>query len=335
MTRHRSVMFLAGAGAALLLAGCATQPNTRVSALGRRVYDPKLGVWSSPQLVADGDAVPRGGGSYLTGRPYVIGGRTYVPSQNAAGYSVIGMASWYGDAFHGRRTANGEIFDKGSVSAAHPTLPLPSYVRVTNTKNGRSMIVRVNDRGPYHGGRVMDVSQRVAEALSFRGEGTVRVRIDYIGRAPIGGSDDSRLMASLRTDGVPAQMDGMPSSPPTMVAQAAESEDPAPSPLPPVPTSPPQVARASDGDVRTDQEPDRPSVVLRATAVPLPPPRPFDLEADDPSPPRPERRRLRGHLAEAPTFEAPPLAARPSPLLARAALHLPRKQAWLSEERSQ
>ena len=139
MSGSRVVKFLVVA-AALLLAGCAAEPTAKVGKLAGRVWDPKLGVWSSPQVVADGESVPRGGGSYLTGRPYVIGGRTYVPSQNASGYVAVGTASWYGDAFHGRRTADGEIFDKRSISAAHPTLPLPSYVRVTNIGNGRSMI---------------------------------------------------------------------------------------------------------------------------------------------------------------------------------------------------
>ena len=156
--------------------------------------------------MADGETVPRGGGGYLVGRPYVIGGQTYYPNSEPKGYTVVGTASWYGDAFHGRRTANGEIFDKGSITAAHPTLPLPSYVRVTNLKNDKSIIVRVNDRGPYHGGRVMDVSQRVAEALSFKGEGTARIRVDYIGRASLTGSDDEKLMATLRDDGAPAQL---------------------------------------------------------------------------------------------------------------------------------
>ena len=84
------------------------------------------------------------------------------------------MASWYGDAFQGRRTANGEIYDKASLTAAHPTMPLPSYARVTNLVNGYSIIVRVNDRGPYRGGRVMDVSSRVADVLDFKGAGTAQ-----------------------------------------------------------------------------------------------------------------------------------------------------------------
>ena len=216
------------AGCALVLAGCASEPEHNAGANGGRYFDAKLGVWASPRLVADGETVPRGGGGYLVGRPYVIGGQTYYPNPEPKGYTVVGTASWYGDAFHGRRTANGEIFDKGSITAAHPTLPLPSYVRVTNLKNSKSMIVRVNDRGPYHGGRVMDVSQRVAEALSFKGEGTARIRVDYIGRASLTGSDDQKLMATLRDDGGPAQL-----------ADASTAIDVSqPPPSPPSPGSP-------------------------------------------------------------------------------------------------
>ena len=91
------------------------------------------------------------------------------------------MASWYGAAFHGRRTANGEIYDMASLSAAHPTMPLPSYARVTNLGNGYSVVVRVNDRGPYHAGRVTDVSSRVADILDMKAMGTARVKIDYVG----------------------------------------------------------------------------------------------------------------------------------------------------------
>ena len=223
------------AACAVVLAGCAAQaPRPDGSTGGGRYFDPILGVWASPRLVEDGEPVPRGGGGYLVGRPYTIGGRTFVPNANPQGYSTVGTASWYGDAFHGRRTANGEIFDKGSISAAHPTLPLPSYVRVTNLKNGSSIIVRVNDRGPYHGGRVMDVSQRVAEALSFKGEGTARIRIDYVGRAGLAGSDDAKLLASLRTDGGAARLDGMAES--VQVADAGLPSPPdAPAPFPVLP----------------------------------------------------------------------------------------------------
>src|ERR671921_934378 len=157
-----------------------------------RSIDPKYGVAPSPRVVADGEPVPKGGGRELIGRPYVVAGRTYVPSDRP-NYTREGLASWYGTAFHGRLTANGEIFDRYSIAAAHPTLPLPSYVRVTNLKNRRSMIVRVNDRGPYHGNRIMDVSERVAEALSFKHNGTAPIRVEYVGKASLRGSDDQKL----------------------------------------------------------------------------------------------------------------------------------------------
>ena len=119
------------------------------------------------------------------------------PEENAS-YSAEGLASWYGEDFHGRATANGEVYDMTSISAAHPTLPIPSYVRVTNLANQRSIIVRVNDRGPYHANRVIDVSVRTAKLLGFYDNGVTRVRVDYVGRAALEGSDDTRLAATLR-----------------------------------------------------------------------------------------------------------------------------------------
>src|SRR5450432_1419953 len=150
------------AGACLMLANCASSNK-----FASRV-DPKYGVSSSPRVVALGDPVPKGGGTYRVGKPYTVGGRVYVPEEDTD-YSAEGMASWYGDDFHGRLTANGEVFDMGSLTAAHPTLPMPSYARVTNLSNGKSLVVRVNDRGPYHGNRVMDVSSRAADLLEFKG----------------------------------------------------------------------------------------------------------------------------------------------------------------------
>jgi rare lipoprotein A len=126
----------------------------------------------------------------------------YVPEEDIH-YRAEGLASWYGDDFHGRQTANGEIFDMTALTAAHPTLPMPSYVRVTNIRNGKSVIVRINDRGPYHGNRLIDVSTRTAKLLEFDGYGVARVRVEYVGRAPLEGSDDRLLEATLRT-GVPA-----------------------------------------------------------------------------------------------------------------------------------
>jgi len=181
--------------------------------VARSQVDPRYGVAPSPRVVADGEEVPRGGGYYMVGKPYQIAGKTYFPSERS--YSAVGLASWYGSDFHGRKTANGEVFDLASISAAHPTMPLPSYARVTNLRNHRSMIVRVNDRGPYHGGRVMDVSQRVAEALDFHRIGTARVKVDYVGHAALAGSDDAKLLATLREDGRPATL---PGGAPIMVA---------------------------------------------------------------------------------------------------------------------
>lgn len=124
------------------------------------------------------------------------------------GRSGGGLASWYGDRFHGRRTASGERFDMGGFTAAHRSFPLPSYVRVTNVSNGRSIVVRVNDRGPFHGGRVIDVSRRTADVLGFRGHGVGTVKLDYIGAAPES-SDDRRLLASYQEFGRPAAAPGM------------------------------------------------------------------------------------------------------------------------------
>jgi rare lipoprotein A len=161
--------------------------------------DSRYGVSPSPRVVADGDPVPKGGGAYHIGAPYTVAGRTYVPEENP-NYQATGLASWYGDDFHGRLTANREVFDLNGITGAHATLPLPSYARVTNLSNGRSLIVRINDRGPYHGNRIVDVSTRAAQLLGFHANGTAWVRVEYVGRAPLEGSDDRILAATLRQD---------------------------------------------------------------------------------------------------------------------------------------
>ena len=155
MGRHNvpaGAVQIARVGAALALA-------LAVANCGKSGVDPKYGVSASPRVVDPSAPVPKGGGTYRVGKPYQVAGRTYIPEENTS-YEAEGVASWYGDVFHGRLTANGEVFDMNSVSAAHPTLPLPSYVRVTNLRNNRSLIVRVNDRGPFHENRVIDVSVR-------------------------------------------------------------------------------------------------------------------------------------------------------------------------------
>jgi len=199
---------------------CAVMCHALAHCSGSGSVDPRYGVSPSAGLVEPGEPVPKGGGVYRVGSPYMVAGRVYVPEEDPH-YRAEGLASWYGSDFHGRATANGEIFDAESISAAHPTLPLPSYVRVTNLSNSRSIIVRVNDRGPYSGNRIIDVSKRAAHLLGFTVRGTAWVRVEYVGRAPIEGSDDRLLEASLRrNEPAPAPGDmrlaaaGFPPQPP-------------------------------------------------------------------------------------------------------------------------
>lgn len=118
-------------------------------------------------------------GHFKVGNPYTIKGRRYYPKESY-NYAETGIASWYGPQFHGKQTANGEIFDKYELTAAHRTLQLPSIIRVTNVTNGRSVILRVNDRGPFAHDRVLDVSERAAELLGFKNDGTTTVRINIL-----------------------------------------------------------------------------------------------------------------------------------------------------------
>lgn len=117
------------------------------------------------------------------GPPYEVNGRWYVPTPEP-GYEQTGTASWYGPQFHGQRTASGEVFDQTAMTAAHPTLPIPSLVQVTNLENGREVIVRVNDRGPFVGDRLIDLSRGSAQVLGFEGQGQTRVHVRYLGPAP-------------------------------------------------------------------------------------------------------------------------------------------------------
>jgi rare lipoprotein A len=179
-------------GAALLLAGCSAE--TRV-ARGKEYFSEKeYGVKASPRVVKPGQPVPKGGGRYVRGTPYKVKDKWFYPDDPK--HVEVGMASWYGSAFHGRLTSNGEVYDVNGLTAAHPTMPLPSYARVTNMQNGRSMIVRVNDRGPFLHGRIMDLSQRVAEMLDTRRHGVARLKVQYMGPAPLDGLDEGMLLAS-------------------------------------------------------------------------------------------------------------------------------------------
>jgi rare lipoprotein A len=157
------------------------------------------------------------------GPPYEANGQWYVPTPEP-GYAETGTASWYGPQFHGQRTASGEVFDQEALSAAHPTLPIPSLVQVTNLENGREVIVRVNDRGPFVGGRLIDLSHGAAEVLGFESQGHAQVHVRYLGPAPRRVNADGSM--------VPASP---PSPPPVAPARADAEEGPA-SLLPPAPS---------------------------------------------------------------------------------------------------
>ncbi len=142
----------------------------------------------SPRVIRVGDPVPKGGGVWKLGEPYLAGGKWWTPVNDQA-YDQVGIASWYGDFFHGRRTANGEIYDMNALTAAHPTLPMPTYVTVTNIENNRTVVVRINDRGPYHDGRIIDLSHKAAEILGLYPKGSGAVRVRYMSPAPLDGDD--------------------------------------------------------------------------------------------------------------------------------------------------
>lgn len=273
----RSAFDLAGlAGVvAVTLGGCAQQPVYQHSTRSKEYFPSSIYGTASPRVVAYGEPVPRGGGFYMVGKPYSIAGRMFFPTDKPR--MTVGLASWYGEAFHGRRTANGEIYDCDAITAAHPTMPLPSYARITNLDNGRSLIVRVNDRGPFHEDRILDVSRKTAEILEFHGTGTSRVKVEYMGPAGLDGSDDSKLLATLRT-GAPAvfagvvdntpDLDAASSSPSSSSTIAAKVEEPGTS----KDISTPPLRKAV-----TDQppEPARNRGVAVAVAAPLPPARPY------------------------------------------------------------
>jgi rare lipoprotein A len=166
------------------------------------------------------------------GPPYEANGRWYVPTPEP-GYAQTGMASWYGPQFHGQRTASGEVFDQEALTAAHPTLPIPSLVQVTNLENGREVIVRVNDRGPFVGERLIDMSRGAAEALGFEQAGHARVHVRYLGPAP----------RRVNADGSEAPA-SPPSPAPALAPASAPQEEGPRSLLPPAPASGTELAGA-------------------------------------------------------------------------------------------
>ena len=183
MSALRSLALILMTGASL--AACSTMKP----ALSNRLPAPQA---SAPEP----GTLPAGkGGVYKVGKPYQVGGLWYVPREDP-NYDATGVSSWYGDSFHLKATANGETFDMNAVSAAHTTLPLPSMVEVTNLDNGKRLVVRVNDRGPFVGGRILDVSKEAARQLGYDRQGTANVRVRYIGPAPLGVGDGTRMAAA-------------------------------------------------------------------------------------------------------------------------------------------
>ncbi len=180
---HRQLIAPFALVACAFLAGC----NGTIGAL-----EPALSAASQ-----DGDDADDAEGRRHIGKPYKVAGRWYHPKEDED-YDKVGTASWYGTTFHGESTANGERFDKYALTAAHPTLPLPSYVRVTVVETGKSAVLRINDRGPFGPGRIIDVSRGAAEELGFRAAGHAKVRVEYLGDAPIGGNDRDTRMAARK-----------------------------------------------------------------------------------------------------------------------------------------
>jgi len=154
------------------ISACSTTPLEKKDGAPRRSVD----VSSIPAVLPTVVTRTKAGNK----SPYTVLGKTYTVMEDAQGFRQVGMASWYGTKFHGRHTSNGEIYDMFAMTAAHKSIPIPSYVRVTNQQNGRSVIVRVNDRGPFHGDRIIDLSYAAAKKLAYADQGTARVSVEVI-----------------------------------------------------------------------------------------------------------------------------------------------------------
>ena len=173
MTKAKNTFFI-GVFAALSAASTAVEP----AAAGIRGLAPAVG-HSNGQFVPD--AVAQAEPLHKTANmSYKVAGKRYYPSKKVETFSQTGKASWYGPGFHGRKTSNGERFDMNMMTAAHPTLPIPSYARVTNLANGKTIVVRINDRGPFHSSRVMDLSKAAAQKLGFMHTGVAQVKVEQV-----------------------------------------------------------------------------------------------------------------------------------------------------------
>ena len=252
--RRNRYLSLVLAGLGLVLSGCQQpQPNRTVTTSE-----------AAPPIL---DRAP---GAYKLGKPYQIANAWYYPKADYA-YDETGIASWYGPGFHGKATANGESFDQNALTAAHRTLPMPSMVRVTNLDNGRSIKVRINDRGPFKSGRIIDLSRRAADLLGFRREGTAKVRVEIV-------EDESRALATaaLTEDAAATAPDAAPRTPVSVENLVQDTDDTpdANATGPATHSATPAASQTALAVPRADRAEPRPSLVVPApdgivTTVPV------------------------------------------------------------------
>lgn len=224
-----------------------------------------------PSQATGPQSAPPAQGEYKVGQPYQVGGVWYVPREQP-NYDQTGVASWYGEQFHMKATANGEMFDMATVSAAHTTLPLPSMVEVTNLDNGRRLIVRVNDRGPFVGDRIIDLSREAARQLGYETKGLARVRVRYVGPAPLLGPDGGLRYANAKP--YPTRM---PSAISSTVAPVATGADPVMDLATAVPRAAPAAAPITSealppitgSEISSAPIPPAASVAMNASVVPI------------------------------------------------------------------
>lgn len=274
-------LLLAGCGVALLgLGGCA---ETQLAAHAAK------NVGDSPNAGEQPLSGVPGQGNYKVGDPYQIAGVWYYPKEEWD-YDETGIASWYGPGFHAKLTANGEIFDQMDLTAAHRTLPMPSFVRVTNLDNGRTLVLRVNDRGPYARGRILDVSQKAGQLLGFDGKGTAKVRVQIMAEESrqLAAAMKSQARPTIVASATPGMANGSvgPLQPPPYsprgVATATGEKAPASAPratvqsqalappVPPVPQPPPPPLMASPGVTPQPSVPPGPTAAAVPPGVPNP-----------------------------------------------------------------
>ncbi len=226
-----------------MMSGCGTTPKAPPTRPGGYYLDDGPGGRPPANLDSIPDAVPRVEPiNRGTARPYVVMGKSYTPMTSLAPYQARGIATWYGRRYHGRQTSSGEIYDMYGMSAAHTTLPIPSYARVRNLKNGKSVVVRINDRGPFVEGRIIDLSYTAAHRIGVLAGGAAMVEVESI----IPGASEAKVASAPPPPVAPAPA---PESVPLAAASELEppaAQLPAAEPPPPVTASSPQVPVTSD-----------------------------------------------------------------------------------------